>query len=99
MTLLAAHNDVLAVAVYDPLGAALRGGHGMIASCRDATYELPAEASFSAAFQQTFVKRLDEWMAVFSGLRVTVIPISTGTKTVDQLREIFGTRRPHGAGK
>jgi len=91
-TLLAAHNDVLAVAIYDPLGASLQGRPGMVATDRGATYEVPSGAAFTASFEQAFAARLDRWTEIFRGLRVPVIPISTAASPVDQLRDLFGRR-------
>lgn len=91
-TLLAAHNDVLAVAIYDPLGASLQGRPGMVATDRGATYEVPSGAAFTASFEQAFAARLDRWTEIFRGLRVPVIPISNAASPVDQLRDLFGRR-------
>ncbi len=96
-TLLAAHNDMLAFAIYDPLGAALQGHAGMVATDRGATYALPASAAFAASFQQTFATCLDAFREVFNALRVAVLPISTAFPPIDQLRDHFGAhflRRP-----
>ena len=89
-TLLEAHNDMLVVAVYDPLGASLQGHPGMVASDRDALHTVPEGAAFAASFQETFAARLDQWTDVFRALRVPVIPLSTALPPTDQLREIFG---------
>jgi uncharacterized protein (DUF58 family) len=89
-TLLAAHNDVLIVAIYDPLGASLQGRPGMVAIDRGATYAVPAGPAFATSFQQAFAARLDQWREVFRALRVPVLPISTAASPVDQLRELFG---------
>jgi uncharacterized protein (DUF58 family) len=97
-TLLAGHNDVLAVAIYDPLGASLQGRPGMVATDRGATYALPSGAAFASSFQQAFAARLNQWTDIFRALRVPVLPISTATSPVDQLRELFGAhlhRRPN----
>ena len=96
-TLLAAHNDVLAVAIYDPLGASLQGRPGMVATDRGVTFALPSGAAFADAFQKAFVALLDHWTEIFRALRIPVIPISTATSPVDQLRNLFGAhlrRRP-----
>ena len=89
-TLLAAHNDVLVVGIYDPLGASLRGCAGMLATDRGATYAIPAGAAFADAFQQAFAAHIDHWRDVFRALRVPVLPISTAEPPADQLRALFG---------
>jgi hypothetical protein len=89
-TLIAAHNDMLVVATYDPLGAALQGRPGMRARDRGADFEIPPGAAFAASFQQAFVDRLDQWMQIFRALRVPVLPISAASSPTEQLRELFG---------
>jgi len=91
-TRLVAHNDVLAVAIYDPLGASLQGRPGMVATDRGATYALPSGAAFAASFQQAFAARLDQWREIFRALHVPVLPISTASSPLDQLRDLFGAR-------
>ena len=89
-TLLAAHNDVLVVAVYDPLGASLQGRLGMMATDRGRAHAVPPGADFAASFQQAFAARLDQWREIFRALRVPVIPISAAAPPGEQLRELFG---------
>lgn len=94
-TELAPHNDLLIVAVYDPLGASLQGHPGMMAADRGGRLEIPSGAAFADAFQQAFSRRLDEWTEIFRALRVPVLPISTVEPVADQLRALFGlTLRP-----
>jgi uncharacterized protein (DUF58 family) len=89
-TLLAAHNDVLVVLTYDPLGVSLVGQPGMIATDRGNRWEIPAGAAFTDSFRQVFARKLDDWTEIFRALRVPVIPISTAEPVADQLRTIFG---------
>jgi uncharacterized protein (DUF58 family) len=89
-TQIAAHNDMLAIAVYDPLGASLRGLPGMLADTGGGSIAIPLDSGFPAAFQQAFARRLDEWTEIFRALKVPVLPISTATPPADQLRELFG---------
>ncbi|TWT35860.1 hypothetical protein KOR34_07560 [Posidoniimonas corsicana] len=89
---LAAHNDVLVAAVYDPLGASLTGSPGMLAADRGQSWEVAGGASFAREFWDTFQQRLDEWREVFRALRVPLLPISTARPVVDQVREMFGGR-------
>ena len=89
-TLLAAHNDVLVVLTYDPLGASLVGQPGMIATDRGSRWEIPAGSTFTDSFRQVFARKLDEWTEIFRALRVPVIPVSTTEPVADQLRTLFG---------
>lgn len=91
-TRLAAHNDVLMVAVYDPLGGSLRNQPGMVAATPEGALHLPGHRYFEGSFRQAFADRLDEWRDIFQALRVPVIPISTATPPAEQLRELFGQR-------
>lgn len=89
-TQLAAHNDVLIVVVYDPLGASLQNHPGMIASTPDGTIQLPSDNAFPPAFQQAFATLLDKWRDIFRNLQVPVLPISTAEPPAQQLRDLFG---------
>jgi len=89
-TQLAAHNDVLIVAVYDPLGAALQNQPGMVAATPQGPLRLSGDSAFPAAFQRVFTERLDRWRDIFHALRVPVLPISTTESPSEQLRDLFG---------
>jgi len=89
-TQIAAHNDMLAIAVYDPLGASLHGLPGMRAENGGGSVAVPLDPGFPAAFQRAFARRLDEWTEIFRALKVPVLPVSTATPPADQLRELFG---------
>ena len=89
-TQLAAHNDVLIAAIYDPLGASLQNHPGMIAATAEGHITLPADQQFPAHFRRAFTSVLDEWRAIFQGIRVPVLPVSTAQSPARQLRELFG---------
>jgi uncharacterized protein (DUF58 family) len=89
-TRIAAHNDLLAVAIYDPLGVSLQPQPGMVAESGGERITLPSHARFSAAFQEAFARRLDEWTEIFRALKVPVLPISSAEPPADQLRALFG---------
>jgi uncharacterized protein (DUF58 family) len=91
-TLISAHNDMLAVGTYDPLGASLRPQPGMLAEVGGTRVALPLDAGFPAAFQRAFAQVLDHWTEVFRALQVPVLPISAAEPPADQLRELFGQR-------
>ncbi len=91
-TQISAHNDVLVVAVYDPLGISLVGTPGMLANDGRRLWEIPANAAFTKDFQAAFQQRLDRWREIFRALRVPILPISTARPVVDQIRALFGSR-------
>lgn len=91
-TRLATHNDVLVVAVYDPLGASLVGAPGMLASDRGQVWEVPGSAAFAKNFQAAFQRLLDHWREVFRALKVPVLPISTTRPIPEQVRALLGNR-------
>ncbi|MEX1042301.1 MAG: DUF58 domain-containing protein [Pirellulaceae bacterium] len=89
-TRLAAHNDLLVAAIYDPLGAALVGDERMVAIDRGKAYRIPEGARFSDSFREQFQHLLNHWREIFRDLRVPVLPISTEFPVADQLRSLFG---------
>lgn len=91
VTRLQAHNDVIVAAVYDPLGASLQTSPGMYAQCDDEQLPLPHSKEFSAAFTNAFEELVQHWRDVFRTLRIPLVPISTASPVVTQVRELLGT--------
>ena len=91
-TLLAAHNDVLVIGTYDPLGACLQPAAGMFVDADGERFAVPIDPSFPAAFQRVFAQILDRWREVFQALQVPVLPVSCAEPTVEQLRKLLGQR-------
>ncbi|KAA5547287.1 DUF58 domain-containing protein [Roseiconus nitratireducens] len=91
-TQLAAHNDVLVAAIYDPLGISLSGAPGMLASDRGQIWEISDHPDFEKDFQTAFQNRLDTWREIFRRLRVPVMPVSAARPVPDQIRLLFGSR-------
>ncbi|QDT02646.1 hypothetical protein K227x_10240 [Rubripirellula lacrimiformis] len=91
-TNLSAHNDVLIIAVYDPLGYSLSGSPGMVASDRGRTWHIPESGGFPQHFEDTFQRRLDHWKTIFQSLRVPVLPLSTHLPAAEQIRNLLGHR-------
>ena len=89
-TRIAAHNDVIVAAIYDPLGATLQSRPGMVAATPAGQLSLPAGGAFQASFRQAFDAVLDRWYTIFRSLRVPILPISTAEPPAQQLRELFG---------
>lgn len=94
-TRIAAHNDIIVVAVFDPLGAVLTPRPGMVAATPGGRVRLPADPGFPPAFRRAFQRLLDRWTGIFRSLRVPVLPVSTASSAAGQLRDLFGrTTRP-----
>ncbi|HAH44714.1 MAG TPA: DUF58 domain-containing protein, partial [Planctomycetaceae bacterium] len=91
-TLIAARNDMLVAAVYDPLGASLCGAPGMVAVDRGSIWEIPEGGLFQSQFRQAFQDRVDEWQKIFRNLKVPVMPISTSVSAGKQVLSLLGHR-------
>ena len=83
---------MIVVGIYDPLGAALQPGPGMVVASGRERLALPTDAAFGSAFTRTFADLIERWMEIFRALRVPVIPISAADSPTDQLRELFGRK-------
>ncbi|MBK1880925.1 DUF58 domain-containing protein [Luteolibacter pohnpeiensis] len=82
-----AHNDLIIAAVYDPLGAQIKGSSGMRATQNGHLWQIPQERSFQQNFQRSFQQLAEKWTRIFRGLRIPIFPISTSEPVIDQLRE------------
>lgn len=92
VTRLSVHNDLMVVAVYDPLGAQLAGAPGMRASDRGRSWEIPAGAGFEKAFRTGFEELLGHWRTLFRDLHIPIFPLSTATPVIDQVHELLGAQ-------
>lgn len=90
-TQLAAHNDLLVVVVYDPLGISLSGSEGMLAYDRGSAWPIPDTPLFEASFQEEFQEQLDKWRGIFRNLKIPLLPISTSASAAQQLRALLGS--------
>ncbi|MFK7852058.1 MAG: DUF58 domain-containing protein [Akkermansiaceae bacterium] len=84
------HNDVMVVAVYDPLGIRMKTSPGMRASDRGKDWQIPSGASFENAFEKAFQEVLERWRDLFKGLRIPLFPLSTDSPVIDQIHELLG---------
>lgn len=91
-TRLSIHNDVMVVAVYDPLGAQLVGSPGMAAIDRGTHWKIPSGNSFQEAFRSEFAELLAQWQKIFRDLKIPILPISTATPVIDQIHELLGAQ-------
>ncbi len=92
-TNLAAHNDVIAALVYDPLGAHLPAGRGMEVTDGRSRLPVPGGARFADRYRRLFVERLGELRQQLRALRIPILPICTHDPVPGQLLAALGHRR------
>ncbi|MCP5544706.1 MAG: DUF58 domain-containing protein [Akkermansiaceae bacterium] len=88
---LSVHNDVMVIAVYDPLGVQLAGSPGMRASDRGREWEIPTGAKFENAFRSAFEQLLIRWRELFRDLKIPLFPLSTASPVIEQVHEMLGS--------
>ena len=92
-TRLAAHNDVLAVLVYDPIGIRLPVlSHRMEATDGHERVVLPEGRQFAEQFEAEFRARCDQIRQRLRALRIPILPICTHEPVLDQVRAALGMR-------
>ena len=92
-TRLAAHNDVLAVLVYDPIGIRLPVlSHRMEATDGHQRVVLPEGTQFAEQFEAEFRARCDQIRQRLRALRIPILPICTHEPVLDQVRAALGMR-------
>ncbi len=87
---LAAHNDVLAALVYDPLGIRLPGQPGMEATDGRTRAEVPARDRFAEDYKQAFVERAGQFRDQLDALRIPILPICTHDPVPEQVLAALG---------
>ena len=92
-TRLCAHNDLLIVAVYDPLGAQLSGYPGMRATDRGRSWEIPPGKRFEDDFESIFAKTVEQWTTLFRSVQVPLFPLSCASPVIDQIHELLGQQK------
>jgi len=92
-TRLAAHNDVLAVLVYDPLGIRLPVAGPLEITDGLRSIQLPEGSSFSQRMHAAFQARCDEIRSRLRALRIPILPICTHDPIPAQVRAALGHRR------
>ncbi len=91
-TYLAAHNDVLAVMIYDPLGIQLPVQGPMDATDGRQQVRIPEDGQFEQRFESEFRNKCSEVRQQMSALRIPVLPICTHEPVKDQLLAALGPR-------
>ncbi|MEN8253876.1 MAG: DUF58 domain-containing protein [Verrucomicrobiota bacterium] len=90
VTRLAAHNDVLATLVYDPLGIRLPSAPGLKVTDGSTRADIPTDDRFHRNYQEAFV----EWGQLlhdkFSALKIPILPICTHDDVADQVLSALG---------
>jgi len=92
-TRLAAHNDVLAVLVYDPLGIHLPASGQMEATDGQRRVAVPVGSRFHTQFETAFRARADQIRQRLRSIRIPVLPICTHESVPQQVLTALG-RRP-----
>lgn len=92
-TRLAARNDVLAVLVYDPLGARLPTGGHMEATDGTHRVSVPEGAPFAERFEAEFRSRCDQLRERLRAIRIPILPICTHDPIPEQVLAALGRRR------
>ncbi len=92
-TRLATHNDVLAVLVYDPLGARLPKAKEMEATDGAERLTVPTDAQFAERFESEFRARCDQIRQRLRAVRIPLLPICTHDPVTEQVLAALGGRR------
>lgn len=91
-TRLAAHNDVLAVLVYDPLGAQLPASGKMEATDGKRRVSIPENARFQERFAAEFRARSERLRDRLRAIRIPVLPLCTHEPVPEQVMAALGRR-------
>ena len=91
-TRLAAHNDVLAVLVYDPLGAHLPASSKMEATDGRRRLSIPETAQFQEQFAAEFLARIEQLRDRLRAIRIPVLPLCTHETVPEQVMAALGGR-------
>jgi uncharacterized protein (DUF58 family) len=91
-TRLAAHNDVLAVLVYDPAGIRFPASGLMEATDGQRRVTIPEGSQFAHAFETEFRKRCEQLRERLRALRIPILPICTHDPVPDQVLAALGGR-------
>jgi len=89
-TALAAHNDLIAILVYDPLGASLPIQAPMRATDGERQLTLSGGSDFESLYVNAFRERCDELRTILRALRVPILPICTHDPILDQILAALG---------
>lgn len=91
-TRLAAHNDVLAVLVYDPAGIRFPVSGLMEVTDGQRRSAIPEDSHFVQAFETQFLKRCSQLRERLRALRIPILPICTHDPIPEQVLAALGGR-------
>ena len=91
-TRLAAHNDVLAVLLYDPAGIRLPVSGLMEVTDGRRRSAIPEDGAFARAFEAEFRKRCEQLRERLRALRIPILPICTHDPIPEQVLAALGGR-------
>jgi uncharacterized protein (DUF58 family) len=92
-TRLAAHNDVLAVLIYDPLGARLPEAGQLEATDGRQQLPVPSGEQFAERFETEFRLRCERIRERLRAIRIPILPICTHEPVTEQVLAALGRRR------
>ncbi|CAG8865445.1 hypothetical protein PS627_01361 [Pseudomonas fluorescens] len=99
LSLLSRHCDVLLMPLSDPLDHALPAAGLLRFAQRGAHLELDTlDANLRQLYRQRSESRIERWEWLAQKMRVVLMPLSTQSEMVEQLREYLKAQRP-GSGK
>jgi len=94
VTRLTEHNDVLSVFVYDPLEQSLPEVGRLVFSDGESEVEFnTADRKLRRAYSHHFQERLDRMKAASRRHAIPLLPVSTATSVLEQVRQQLGQQR------
>lgn len=90
ITSLAAHNDVLAVLTYDPLGISLPLESGLEVTDGHQTRGVPEGERFQTDYENVFKEHMADIRKTLTALRIPILPLCTHDPVGEQLRTALG---------
>ncbi len=98
LAMLSRHCDLLLLPVSDPLDHALPAAGLLRFAQRSAQLELDTlDANLRQAYRQQAEARIERWELLAQKLRVLLMPLSTQSEMIEQLREYLSAQRPRSA--
>ena len=90
---LAAHNDVVASLIYDPLGISIDAERSLAATDGQRQVVISTHGSAAKRFQAAFQARCNQLLSRLRAIRIPILPICTHESVINQVRDALGGRR------